>query len=99
MVELVSFLTGSFFLYFGIKMLLTKVFLDIGMWLFTNKWVLLILVGGILSYTLLPLTQPYIDSTIDLFIGGVISIMEYLWDILHNLLTSILGSGVDSFFS
>lgn len=99
MTDIVSLLTGSFFLYFGIKLLLTKIFVDIAYWVFTNKLVLIILVGGIISYTILPVTQPYINATINLFIQSIISIVNYIWTIIYNILHSILGSGVTSFLN
>lgn len=89
--ELVTFITGSFFLYIGIKMLLTKIFIDIGLFVFTNKYVVLGLVLLILSYTLLPLTQPFIDSLIDLIVGSVVSIFNYLWEVLETIIEDIIG--------
>ncbi len=90
--ELVSFLTGSVLLYFAIKLLLTKIFIDILGKFFTHPFTLGIIALTFLGLFLAPdFFQPYVDLFAKYFIDGVKSLFSLAWRIIEEMFASVLS--------
>jgi len=91
MVELVTFLTGSVFLYFALKMLLMKVFYDTIKAVVLHKYSLIIIFSVILGMIFMPdVVYPYVEITLKYFINGLKGVFTFVWDIVEHMFNSII---------
>jgi len=91
MVELVTFLTGSVFLFFGLKILLMKVFIDTIKAIVLHKYTLTIILAVILGMIFMPdIISPYLDLFLKYFTNGIKSILDFIWGIITQMFDSII---------
>jgi len=91
MVELVTFLTGSVFLFFGLKLLLMKVFFDIIKAVVLHKYSLTIIFSVILGMIFVPdLISPYLELFLTYFTDGIKSILTFVWGIVSQMFESLI---------
>lgn len=91
MVELVTFLTGSVFLFFALKLLLMKVFVDILKGIVLHPYMLTILGLCVVAYIIMPdIVTPYYDLTITYFVNGITSIFTFIFGIIEDMFSSLL---------
>jgi hypothetical protein len=91
MVELISFITGSVFLFIALKILLMKVFFDTIKAVVLHKYSIIIILAVIVSFLIVPdVVTPYFDMFLEYFINGIQSIFTFTWEILTQMFESIL---------
>lgn len=88
MVEVISVATGTIILYFAMKYIFVKEIIGVFTKIFTNKYILIGILLGLLGYLLFPqLFTPYIDIILNWFFNSLVG----LWELIDKLVKTIIG--------
>lgn len=85
--DIVTLFVSGFFLFFIIKSIVIVKFVELAYSVFTNKWVLISLVIGILAFMIIPeIVTPYYEILWTYVINGIKSVFTLIWDFFKVLL-------------